>query len=450
MKSYKAYLESLFTALSELGVFQKSGSDVPSFPNRLWYRWGYSDADFEAGRWYDYIHPEDRERVLRSHNALLGGEREIFREEYRIRTSEGEYRNLWSTGRFVNWEQDSPNAGAYVGLDIDISHLKREVEEHRQARTEAEQKARQAEMLQQAGKIVTASLDLHELVRVILVELGKVVPFGEGAIYGQRGGRLMELSPEESLRDDGEQPPRWLEADSLEVRILAEGSPVWTREMIAVPLSLREETIGLLLLKADEAAPFAEADAELVFSLTDFVSIALANANLYRETRRLAMEDSLTGLPTRRWFMSHGQKMLIHAMRYNRPVALMMLDIDNFKSYNDNNGHPAGDVALKRVAGVCLETIRRADLSCRYGGEEMAILLIEAGRETAPEVAERIRAAVEALVIAPDLPRLTVSIGLAALEPEGGKLPQGLDILIEQADKLLYRAKVEGKNRVAG
>ena len=106
--------------------------------------------------------------------------------------------------------------------------------------------------------------------------------------------------------------------------------------------------------------------------------------------------------------------------------------------------------ALRRVAEVCLATIRRADLSCRYGGEEIAILLFEADIRSATEVAERLRAAIAGAEIAPDLPSVSVSIGLAGFSPEKNKVPMGLDALISDADVRLYRAKMEGKNRVVG
>ena len=149
-------------------------------------------------------------------------------------------------------------------------------------------------------------------------------------------------------------------------------------------------------------------------------------------------------------FVSHAETALNHAFRYHRPVALLMLDIDDFKHYNDNYGHPAGDAAIRRTAEICKSTLRQADLTCRYGGEELAVLLIETDPAAAREVAERVRAAIEAAEIADELPRITVSIGLACFTASVNQQPLGLDELIGEADKQLYRAKMEGKNRVVG
>lgn len=445
-----AYVRSLYAALAELGVFQKGFGKVPSFSNHLWLNWGYSEEELVRDAWYELIHPEDRERVLKSYNELLGGERDLFREEYRFRTKDGKYHSLYSSGRFLSWEPENPNPDAYVGLDIDISHLKEELAELVLARIDAENRARQAEMLQQAGKIVTANLDLQNLVRLILSEIAKVVPFKQGELYSVHDGKLRHISLDTPLGGDSLNYAPELDLETEEAEIFSRKEALLGREAIKLPLIFQEEPIGLLSLEAEEDEPFSAKQIELILSLADFIAIALANARLYRETRRLAMQDSLSGLPTRRWFVSHAETALNHAFRYRRPVALLMLDIDNFKHYNDNYGHPAGDTAIRRMSEVCKSTLRQADLTCRYGGEEFAVLLIETEPGAARDVAERLRTAVEKAEIEEGLPRITVSIGLACFRAAEDQQPLGLDELISEADKQLYRAKVEGKNRVAG
>jgi diguanylate cyclase (GGDEF)-like protein len=131
--------------------------------------------------------------------------------------------------------------------------------------------------------------------------------------------------------------------------------------------------------------------------------------------------------------------------RYQYPVGLIMLDIDDFKSVNDTYGHPQGDVVLKHVARVLRDTSREPDSPARYGGEEMAVILPHTGLEGAYAIAERVRSSIEALRI-PRLDddgvlRITASLGVAA-SMNGSK-----DALIADADAALYRAKHEGKNR---
>jgi len=161
----------------------------------------------------------------------------------------------------------------------------------------------------------------------------------------------------------------------------------------------------------------------------------------------LVMQDGLTGLANRRCFDAMLLQELRHAERVGTPVAVAVIDIDNFKKYNDTYGHPAGDKCLRTVAGAIAETLRRAgDLAARWGGEEFVILLPGTGAVAAHRVAESIRAAVEAL----DLPHsggvaghVTVSIGVAASDaPTAADGPT----LIAVADGALYAAKQAGRN----
>ena len=128
--------------------------------------------------------------------------------------------------------------------------------------------------------------------------------------------------------------------------------------------------------------------------------------------------------------------------RHGFPMSFMMLDVDHFKSYNDEYGHPAGDVALKIVGHVIRETLRGADVAARFGGEEFAILLPQTTAEEAAAIAERIRHNVEHA----DFPhrRVTLSIGVASCSAE---LCSSAD-LVSAADKALYEAKRQGRNRV--
>lgn len=174
---------------------------------------------------------------------------------------------------------------------------------------------------------------------------------------------------------------------------------------------------------------------------------ALAEAN--RQLEALAVTDGLTGIANRRHFDSTLALEWARAQRSQQPLALLMLDVDLFKDYNDHYGHQAGDETLRAIAQVLLETTRRAgDLAARYGGEEFAVIAANTGAAAARQLAESLRAAVQHLAIAHALARqghVTVSIGLALLEP-GRPVPA--QTLIGQADEALYRAKTLGRNRV--
>jgi len=171
-----------------------------------------------------------------------------------------------------------------------------------------------------------------------------------------------------------------------------------------------------------------------------------ANARL----ERLSHSDGLTGIPNRRYFDYMFKKLLASATRLSIPIALLMLDIDCFKPYNDTYGHLAGDDALKTVSESLHETIKReSDFIARYGGEEFAIVLFGTELAAAENLGEKIRQRIADLNIehqASEISdRITVSIGVAACVPEPQITP---DKVIFGADQALYKAKSEGKDRV--
>ena len=146
--------------------------------------------------------------------------------------------------------------------------------------------------------------------------------------------------------------------------------------------------------------------------------------------------------------MDQAERELVRAIRYAKPMSLLMLDVDHFKHINDRYGHKIGDAALKQLAAVCRETLRDVDVIGRVGGEEFAILLPETALSKATEVAQRLRVALanaKVPVAAGDLAmQFTVSLGVAALSS-----PQDtMDILFNLADKALYQAKHSGRNTV--
>ncbi len=172
---------------------------------------------------------------------------------------------------------------------------------------------------------------------------------------------------------------------------------------------------------------------------------ALRDANAKLE--RLALEDGLTGLLNHRRFRELLLDEFTRAKRTNRPFALLMIDADHFKRYNDTLGHPAGDAMLRRLAGVIRATVRASDRVARYGGEEFAVLLPETEGAVADAIAERVRAAIaESCAGNTNEPPVTASIGVAAW-PHDADDAVGL---LDCADRGLYRAKERGRNCVVG
>jgi len=164
----------------------------------------------------------------------------------------------------------------------------------------------------------------------------------------------------------------------------------------------------------------------------------------------LSRQDGLTELANRRFFDTHLADQVALARRYGRPLALVICDVDSFKSYNDHYGHPAGDECLKRVAAALRSCCRRtADTAARYGGEEFALILPETGLGDAMHVAEAAKDAVAQLRIAHEKSRIepyvTISGGIAVLLHNGNS--SALQLIVE-ADRCLYLAKRAGRNRM--
>jgi diguanylate cyclase (GGDEF)-like protein len=183
-------------------------------------------------------------------------------------------------------------------------------------------------------------------------------------------------------------------------------------------------------------------------------SLERANRTNYLEEQLLietASRDGLTGIHNRRYFDDHMDRIWLQGIRDQVPLAVVLLDIDHFKAYNDFSGHQAGDECLRRVARCLARVARRPlDVIARYGGEEFALVLYDARRDHVEEVARRIRAGIEALgIVHPAAPagkqHLTVSIGAACVQPVADRSHFGF---IQLADEALYAAKEQGRDRV--
>lgn len=176
--------------------------------------------------------------------------------------------------------------------------------------------------------------------------------------------------------------------------------------------------------------------------------LAEANARL----ENYARQDYLTELWNRRHFDDILERQISRALREHTPLSLVMLDVDNFKGYNDEYGHAAGDDCLRAVAGALRQSLRRpSDEPCRYGGEEFALLLPNTGVAGASLMAEYIRAAVERLQLAharTTLGHVTISLGVASLDATGQDAQSMRNALVRSADQALYAAKNAGRNAV--
>lgn len=224
-----------------------------------------------------------------------------------------------------------------------------------------------------------------------------------------------------------------------------------------LPIVAHGETIGLMHIMFDgfeEGGRMRHMRSEVLRNRWDIslicaeqISLAVANVRLRQELHDKSVRDPLTGLWNRRWFMEHALRELSMAQRDGRDFALISLDIDHFKQFNDRFGHETGDLVLKEVGHVLTRDTGGNVAPCRLGGEEFVLLCVDHDEGAAKQQAERLRVAISEIVLtvaAKPLPTITVSAGLGV----GGRDGTALEGILKAADLALYRAKSEGRNRV--
>lgn len=213
-----------------------------------------------------------------------------------------------------------------------------------------------------------------------------------------------------------------------------------------VPLRHQEHSFGYLAVyRRAGARRFGVDEIRLVSVLAAWTSQSLQSLRLSESLKKLAVTDDLTQVYNFRFLKTALRREIKRAGRFNQQLALVMVDVDNLKKYNDRNGHMRGSLLLRELAGLFAKNVRSFDLVAKYGGDEFTLILPQTNREGAGTVAERVRAVVAEhafpLAIAG---AITVSIGVAVF-PEDAADPMSL---IQAADRALYEAKRKGRNRV--
>ena len=360
-----------------------------------------------------------------------------------------------------------------------------ELTEELQAEVEERQRAEEAlrlatdQLTEQVAELETANLEISRLtdlttflqvcrdrteaIRILGDVLPTLFPGSCGAIYattGQDAGHRSEAwwgtdaLPEEVAWDSC-----WgMRRAKLYLTVNGDGPRCThiTTEGPALaacrPLTADGEVLGLLhiLWPGDErpvAAHSATRCAQLVEAAAEQISLALANLDLRAELHARSIRDPLTGLYNRRYLDEFLERELRRCERHGTAVTLVMVDLDHFKAFNDQYGHDAGDAALIRIAETLQHVARETDVVCRYGGEEIAVVMPATDAEAARSGAERMRVAVAGVShLCPEgtTPPLTASFGLAAAPADAATT----EALISAADSALYVAKRAGRDRV--
>jgi len=212
---------------------------------------------------------------------------------------------------------------------------------------------------------------------------------------------------------------------------------------LAVPLPGEAQTLGYLtVFTRTQGHQYSDDDIRQLETLALRAGPAIENARRFREARQLADLDALTGLHNRRYFHEALARECARAHRYERKLALIVFDLDDFKDVNDRIGHLAGDAVLAEAAERVRDVVRTADTACRVGGDEFAVILPESSLEDADQLYRRILSAVSSRPLG-QAGKLYLSAGVAELRPEDDPVS-----FFQRADDALYRAKEGGKGRV--
>jgi diguanylate cyclase (GGDEF)-like protein/hemerythrin-like metal-binding protein/PAS domain S-box-containing protein len=222
-----------------------------------------------------------------------------------------------------------------------------------------------------------------------------------------------------------------------------------TEPYLCLPLVVLGETLGLLHVdfQPDAGVDQTARLTQLSVTVGEALKLALSNIRLREALREQASRDPLTGLFNRRYLDESLNREVHRAVRENTPLSLLMIDIDHFKTFNDQFGHEAGDRVLIEVSNCIRNNLRQSDIACRYGGEEIAVVM---PASTAADVRRRVDGLVDQLKVMnlfageKALPRITISAGIATLPQHGSDS----DVLLRSADHALYAAKRAGRNRV--
>lgn len=311
---------------------------------------------------------------------------------------------------------------------------------------------------------LSATLDVHLLLEVMLEQLGTLWGYNFGAVllHDDKTNELVIAAARGYLKQPGERIPV---EGSLCGYVLATGRPLCIANVhkedryisgiegacseLAVPLIWEDVPIGVLNVESPVPCAYGPSDVTLLTTVAEQASAAIGNARLHQETRHLAITDANTGLYNYRYFQEKVTAVVREAQLTGGNCALMMLDLDFFKRCNDTYGHPTGDAILQQVATLLRDSCRQGDLAFRYGGEEFVVLLPGSNSRAACVVAERIRERIagNTFQIQSGRPldfQLTVSLGVAAYPQDA---LTASDLLLA-ADNALYAAKTNGRDRV--
>lgn len=431
--------------------------------------WGYEpQALLSLSSSMALVHPDDVERLRDEFwRAMTSTDVSVLDVEVRLRMADGKYR--WHRYNTTIDRKVSERKGYFIDIDarkqaeLDAQNQSRRLEE-----TISQLEAAQGEggVLQETSDMLHATEDINEAFDIIRLSAQKLFPGWSGWVSASRGeeqelmigatwGDISEgLQRRYHSRDcwgmrRGKPHAFFTSLNSVCCAHLANIPAGELKPYLCLPMAAHGETVGALhLFGATDDVPTEEQMQDVqqrALRYSETLKLALSNLKLRSTLQDQAMKDGLTGLYNRRFMDERLPTELARARREGRPVAVAMIDVDHFKHFNDQYGHDAGDHVLRMISKEIQSGVRGYDIACRYGGEELALIMSGCTAEAAQARLEEMREKIAALELthnAQALSRVTVSIGVA----DGAELSP--EELLKRSDACLYKAKRLGRNRV--
>ena len=415
---------------------------------------------FEDGVVEELIHPDDVELLQQHFKRCLTLKGDKYLEiEYRIKNSSGQW--YWLHDKNTVFSRDSQGKPQQIlGIAQDITQTK-ELDRQLKEQILVLTRTNQARIeLAKMNEFIQACVNIEEAQAVIADLLSPLFPETHGAIYLLNNSKILfeeiakwgvthsensfDLNQCWAIRQGN---PHLVHPQTAKLYCSHTIDTADLKPSLCLPMIAKGETIGMLYLRFERSDAITPASQSIAETVAQNIAMSFANLKLQQELKFQSLRDPLTGLYNRRYLNDSLTREIDRARRKQQFISLIMLDVDHFKRFNDVHGHSAGDLVLASVGDYLLSQIRQYDLACRYGGEELVIVMLDASKEDTVIRAEAIRTGIKKLQLKHEgieLDSVSVSIGVSCFPDDA---IDGLG-LIKAADKALYQAKKQGRDRV--
>lgn len=440
------------------------------FTNLKWKKFISGTADhgpLASDAWVKALHPDDFDLCMKTFNDAFV-EHAPFQMEYRLRRSDGQYRYVLDTGE-PYLSKDGKFSG-FIGSSSDVTDRKNHEDQLRLSQLELKQHNKEMQFINELNSYLQVCISLDETHPIIEHYAKKIFADYSGVLYlfdethsmvetAARWGDDECLSQAVISPDDcwGLRQGKIHVVDGADDVIVCSHIHGSCKDgYVCAPVIAQGEMIGVLSVTLGSANIIDDAGAlrtskeshiHLIAMAADNLAMALVSLKLREALRSRSVRDPLTKLFNRRYLEETLTRELSNGKRANQHLGFIMIDIDHFKNYNDTHGHDAGDFVLVEIADLLRSKLRLGDIACRFGGEELVLIMPGASKEIAAIRAESMRKDIEQhefVYQGKNLNGVTVSLGVAEY-PQDGDTPA---MLLKAADAALYRAKDAGRNRV--